>query len=96
MGLLVYCQAWSQESSLLRSSRSHIAHNSRKMVSGTARKKHICNWPNCGKSFNRSDHLQRHTLNHEQGNSTCPRCSAHFKRQDLLGGWLDQTTKLSP
>ncbi|KAK6438941.1 hypothetical protein LTR95_004858 [Oleoguttula sp. CCFEE 5521] len=46
-------------------------------------KMHVCNWDGCGKIFQRSDHLQRHTLNHTTRDSTCPRCSAHFKRRDL-------------
>lgn len=29
--------------------------------------------------------MQRHALNHTVGESTCPRCNAHFKRPDLLG-----------
>lgn len=49
------------------------------------RKKHVCQWPECGRSFSRSDHLQRHMLNHSSEGRTCPRCRAHFKRPDLLG-----------
>ncbi|KAI1099657.1 fungal-specific transcription factor domain-containing protein [Jackrogersella minutella] len=44
----------------------------------------ICNHDGCGKSFSRSEHLHRHEKNHTDGNATCPRCRAHFKRQDLL------------
>ncbi len=47
-------------------------------------KKHTCSRRGCGKSFTRSDHLRRHTLNHSMGNSTCERCRLHFKRPDLL------------
>ncbi|KIX06269.1 uncharacterized protein Z518_04244 [Rhinocladiella mackenziei CBS 650.93] len=47
-------------------------------------KKYVCSWEGCGKAFTRSDHLQRHVLNHGVGDSTCPRCSLHFKRPDLL------------
>lgn len=47
-------------------------------------KKHVCEWQDCGKSFSRSDHLQRHQLNHISAGSTCQRCRAHFKRPDLL------------
>lgn len=58
--------------------------------SGTAseqgtKKKFACDFPNCGKSFSRSEHLHRHALNHRDGNNTCKRCSAHFRRRDLLG-----------
>lgn len=51
----------------------------------TKPKKYICTHDGCGKGFTRSDHLQRHVLNHGLGESTCPRCSLHFKRPDLLG-----------
>ncbi|KAI0173250.1 fungal-specific transcription factor domain-containing protein [Hypoxylon sp. FL1284] len=43
-----------------------------------------CTHDDCGKSFSRSEHLHRHQKNHTDGNATCPRCRAHFKRQDLL------------
>lgn len=49
------------------------------------KKKFSCNFPDCGKSFSRSEHLHRHALNHKDGNNTCLRCSAHFRRRDLLG-----------
>jgi len=48
------------------------------------KKKFCCNFPSCGKSFSRSEHLHRHALNHKEGNNTCLRCSAHFRRRDLL------------
>ncbi|KAH6668779.1 hypothetical protein B0J14DRAFT_150237 [Halenospora varia] len=48
------------------------------------KKKFGCTFPNCGKSFSRSEHLHRHALNHKDGNNTCLRCSAHFRRRDLL------------
>ncbi|KAH8805537.1 hypothetical protein F5884DRAFT_450170 [Xylogone sp. PMI_703] len=48
------------------------------------KKKFPCAHPGCGKSFSRSEHLHRHALNHQDGNSTCQRCSAHFRRRDLL------------
>ncbi|TVY76157.1 Zinc finger protein [Lachnellula suecica] len=48
------------------------------------RKQYVCTYENCNKSFTRSDHLTRHSLNHGPGKSTCPRCSAHFNRPDLL------------
>lgn len=38
----------------------------------------------CGKVFKRSDHLQRHSLNHGKGQCACGRCSAVFNRPDLL------------
>lgn len=49
------------------------------------KKKFGCSFPSCGKSFSRSEHLHRHALNHKDGNNTCLRCSAHFRRRDLLG-----------
>lgn len=49
------------------------------------KKKFPCAFPGCGKSFSRSEHLHRHALNHQDGNNTCQRCSAHFRRRDLLG-----------
>ena len=49
------------------------------------KKKFNCNFPACGKSFSRSEHLHRHALNHKEGTNTCLRCSAHFRRRDLLG-----------
>lgn len=49
------------------------------------KKKFACAHPGCGKSFSRSEHLHRHALNHKDGNNTCLRCSAHFRRRDLLG-----------
>jgi hypothetical protein len=54
------------------------------MSADTQAKKHICTWGDCGKAFSRSDHLQRHMLNHSPEGSTCERCRAHFKRPDLL------------
>ncbi|KAH8800825.1 hypothetical protein F5884DRAFT_808950 [Xylogone sp. PMI_703] len=47
-------------------------------------KKFSCTFPGCNKGYSRSEHLQRHALNHEDGGSTCERCSAHFKRPDLF------------
>lgn len=46
-----------------------------------------CNYPDCGKTFTRAEHLQRHELNHRPppDTGTCKRCSAHFARPDLLG-----------
>lgn len=48
------------------------------------KKKFACSYPSCGKSFSRSEHLHRHALNHKDGNNTCLRCMAHFRRRDLL------------
>ncbi|KAL1651220.1 hypothetical protein SLS58_000558 [Diplodia intermedia] len=47
-------------------------------------KKFACGFDGCGRAFTRSEHLQRHLLNHTAGESTCERCRAHFKRKDLL------------
>ncbi|PLN85668.1 MFS general substrate transporter [Aspergillus taichungensis] len=49
-------------------------------------KNHVCQWPNCRKSFTRAEHLRRHSLNHEQSRDgyTCERCFVHFNRPDLL------------
>lgn len=46
-----------------------------------------CTVGTCTKSFSRAEHLHRHALNHdeERANNTCLRCSAVFKRRDLLG-----------
>jgi hypothetical protein len=46
-----------------------------------------CTWGTCTKSFSRAEHLHRHALNHDEtrANNTCLRCSAVFKRGDLLG-----------
>ncbi|TVY43433.1 Zinc finger protein [Lachnellula occidentalis] len=55
----------------------------RKSSREESRKQYVCNYDNCNKSFTRSDHLQRHRLNHGTGKA-CPRCSVHFNRPDLL------------
>lgn len=54
-------------------------------ASDPAAKKFACAFDGCGRAFTRSEHLQRHLLNHTAGESTCERCRAHFKRKDLLG-----------
>ncbi|KAI1646611.1 fungal-specific transcription factor domain-containing protein [Daldinia loculata] len=51
---------------------------------GSTRRSFTCTYDGCGKSFSRSEHLHRHQKNHTDGDATCPRCRAHFKRQDLL------------
>ncbi|KAL1857584.1 hypothetical protein Daus18300_010224 [Diaporthe australafricana] len=48
-------------------------------------KRFECTHPGCNKRFTRLEHMQRHALNHSgAGDFTCSRCSAHFKRPDLL------------
>ncbi|CAI6331446.1 unnamed protein product [Periconia digitata] len=47
-------------------------------------KKFACQNEGCERSFTRAEHLQRHLLNHSNGDFTCSRCRAHFKRRDLL------------
>jgi hypothetical protein len=47
-------------------------------------KSYACAHEGCGKVFTRSDHLQRHSLNHGTGQCACDRCSAVFNRPDLL------------
>jgi hypothetical protein len=73
-----------------RSSSISSASTSSSKNSEGVKKKFGCSFPNCGKSFSRSEHLHRHALNHKDGNNTCLRCSAHFRRRDLLGKlqWL--------
>lgn len=44
-----------------------------------------CQYNGCGRDFGRREHLERHSLNHADGEFTCERCRAHFKRADLLG-----------
>lgn len=53
----------------------------------TTFKEFRCTWGTCTKSFSRAEHLHRHALNHDESkaNHTCQRCSAVFKRGDLLG-----------
>ncbi|KAH7419567.1 hypothetical protein BKA64DRAFT_699593 [Cadophora sp. MPI-SDFR-AT-0126] len=66
------------------SSISSASTTSSKNSDTSIKKKFGCSFPNCGKSFSRSEHLHRHALNHKDGNNTCQRCSAHFRRRDLL------------
>lgn len=61
---------------------------------GGVKKKFSCTFPACGKSFSRSEHLHRHALNHKDGNNTCMRCSAHFRRRDLLGTFFNSHASL--
>ncbi|TVY84021.1 hypothetical protein LSUE1_G002956 [Lachnellula suecica] len=67
-----------------RSSSISSSSTSSSKTSEGIKKKFGCSFPNCGKSFSRSEHLHRHALNHKDGNNTCMRCSAHFRRRDLL------------
>lgn len=48
-------------------------------------KSHVCDFPGCGKTFTRAEHLRRHALNHQQDDNSCERCGVHFTRPDLLG-----------
>jgi hypothetical protein len=66
-------------------SSSISSSSSTKSKYSEVKKKFCCSFPQCGKSFSRSEHLHRHALNHKDGNNTCLRCSAHFRRRDLLG-----------
>ena len=54
----------------------------------------VCNWPNCGKSFKRSEHLNRHRLNHEPVKIfVCDQCPKTFVRSDLLFRHRDRHLK---
>jgi hypothetical protein len=67
-----------------RQSRASPSIPNSRSVSKAQSKKYVCKYEGCTKAFTRSDHLQRHSLNHTAGQSTCPRCSVHFNRPDLL------------
>lgn len=55
-------------------------------------KRFECTHEGCSKRFTRLEHMQRHALNHSgAGDFTCSRCSAHFRRPDLLGEPLTTT-----
>ncbi|KAL1383822.1 fungal-specific transcription factor domain-containing protein [Phyllosticta capitalensis] len=72
-------------SSATGSTDSQRSHSRKKSIPGDPHvKKFACGYAGCGRSFTRSEHLQRHLLNHTEGESTCERCRAHFKRKDLL------------
>ena len=58
------------------SSISSASTTSSKNSDTSIKKKFRCSFPNCGKSFFRSEHLNRHALNHKDGKNTCQRCSA--------------------
>ncbi|PWW73687.1 hypothetical protein C7212DRAFT_285054 [Tuber magnatum] len=49
-----------------------------------------CTYEGCGKAFTRSEHLQRHELNHRPSPNTCMRCRAHFARPDLLDRHMER------
>lgn len=52
---------------------------------------YVCQYPNCGKSFQRSEHLSRHKLNHNPKTIfTCSHagCGKTFVRHDLLARHL--------
>ncbi|ORY59674.1 fungal-specific transcription factor domain-containing protein [Pseudomassariella vexata] len=63
-------------------SSSRVAHSAKRMFP--------CTFDGCDRSFTRSEHLHRHSLNHTDGQATCPRCRAHFKRKDLLDRHLNR------
>ncbi|POS85180.1 hypothetical protein EPUL_003991 [Erysiphe pulchra] len=68
-------------------SRSLLPSSSSKLNSkreNVVKKKFTCSFSGCGKCFSRSEHLQRHALNHKDGDNTCLRCMTHFRRRDLL------------
>lgn len=78
----------SRRSSSVSSASSGNSTSSPKSNKGSGngiKKKFACSHDGCGKSFSRSEHLHRHALNHKDGDNTCLRCSAHFRRRDLLG-----------
>lgn len=66
--------------SLLPSSSSKLNSKRENIV----KRKFACSFSGCGKCFSRSEHLQRHALNHKDGDNTCLRCMTHFRRRDLL------------
>lgn len=48
--------------------------------------RYVCDVPECGKSFSRSDHLSRHKFNHEPREihtCSCPGCDKLFVRKDV-------------
>lgn len=62
-----------------------MAENMQSIFKQRPPRKFFCDFQDCGKSFTRAEHLQRHELNHRDSPNTCARCSAHFARPDLLG-----------
>ena len=88
--LLKMAPTSSRSSSISSSSSTSSSKNSEGV-----KKKFGCSFPSCGKSFSRSEHLHRHALNHKDGNNTCVRCSAHFRRRDLLGMHMTSNASIS-
>lgn len=82
---LIYFELSKMAPTSTRSSSISSSSTSSSKNSEGVKKKFGCSFPSCGKSFSRSEHLHRHALNHKDGNNTCLRCSAHFRRRDLLG-----------
>ncbi|CUM47538.1 uncharacterized protein AC631_05616 [Debaryomyces fabryi] len=56
-----------------------------------------CDFPGCGKSFSRKDHLRRHRLNHDDNATlhgcTYPGCEMKFKRYDVMVGHYERHFK---
>lgn len=50
--------------------------------------RYLCPFAQCGRSFARKDHLDRHHLNHSKKRLQCPRCESQFARKDLLSRHL--------
>lgn len=51
-------------------------------------KRFFCKYEECGKGFERRDHLERHELNHRKDRIKCGRCDAQFSRNDLLSKYI--------
>lgn len=71
------------------------AGGSRTTAAKQGHKRFECTHEGCSKRFTRLEHMQRHALNHSgAGDFTCSRCSAHFRRPDLLGELLNDPGQL--
>ncbi|TGO13871.1 hypothetical protein BTUL_0062g00450 [Botrytis tulipae] len=88
MSSLTSSSSSSRTSSISSTSSSKSLNDSTN--AGIGKKKFCCSFAGCGKSFSRSEHLHRHALNHKDGNHTCLRCRAHFRRRDLLGRHMNR------